>query len=132
MMALCPACWRVVPIDATECPHCHVDMARLDQRPFREKLLGALSHPDRDTVVRAAAALAGRQDPEVVHAVESAIKRFSQEPHVVTELLNVLFDIDDEETRRIASDALKHPSFMVRRTATQLLEHLRQAQLERR
>lgn len=126
MTALCPACWRVVPPDAARCPHCGADIEHLHLREFREKLLGALSHPDRDTVIRAAVALAARQDPAASDAIEAAMRRFTKEPHVVAGLLNALTCVANDEARRIALEALGHPSFIVRRAATQLLEHLGQ------
>ena len=63
MTALYPACWCFVAADASRCPHCGADISLLHERDFREKLLGALSHPDRDTVIRAAVALAARHAP---------------------------------------------------------------------
>jgi predicted amidophosphoribosyltransferase len=81
MTTLCPACWHVVPHDARHCSHCGADISQLHQRDFREKLLGALSHPDRDTVIRAAVALAARHDPIASHAIETAMSRFPNEPH---------------------------------------------------
>lgn len=127
-MALCPACWRGVAPDATRCPHCGADIEQLQRREFREKLLGALSHPDRDTVVRAAATLAVRHDPGVAHAIEAAVRRFANEPHVVAGLLEALTPIADDNARRIALDALGHPSFIVRSAAAQVLERLSQNQ----
>ena len=124
MTTLCPACWRVVPHDARRCPHCGADILQLHQRDFRDKLLPALSHPDRDTVVRAAVALAARHDPEASQAIEAAIARFSNEPHVVVGLLDGLRFLAHDDARRIALDALGHRSFIVRRAAAQLLEHI--------
>jgi HEAT repeat protein len=126
MTALCPACWRVVPSDATRCPHCGADIERLHRREFREKLLGALSHPDRDTVIRAALTLAARHDPAASDAIEAAIRRFAREPHVVAGLLDALTHIADDEARRIAVEALGHPSFMVRRAAAEFLRRIGQ------
>lgn len=124
MTALCPACWRVVPLDATQCPDCHANIAQLHQREFRDKLLGALTHPDRDTVIRAVLILAARHDSAACHAVETALHRFDNEPHVVAGLLDALHFVQDSEARRIALGALGHPSFIVRRAAAQVLEHI--------
>jgi len=123
MTTLCPACWRVVPHDARYCSHCGADISELHERDFREKLLGALSHPDRDTVIRAAVALAARHDPTASHAIETAMSRFPNEPHVLAGLLNALMFVGDEDARRIAQGALGHRSFIVRRAAAQTLQH---------
>jgi HEAT repeat protein len=128
MTVLCPSCWRTVALDAARCPHCGADIQRLHERDFREKLLGALSHPDRDTVVRAVSILAARHDPETCPAVERLIHRFANEPHVLAGLLGALTAVPGPEARRIALDALGHPSFMVRRAAAQVLKRLDETQ----
>jgi hypothetical protein len=124
MTTLCPACWRVVPNDAGRCIHCGADIIALHQRDFRDKLLGAYSHPDRDTVIRAALALAARHDPEASCAIEAAMTRFPHEPHVLAGLLNALMFLGNEDSRRIAQAALGHRSFIVRRAASQTLQHM--------
>jgi hypothetical protein len=124
MTSLCPACWRVVPNDAPRCSHCGADIFRLDERDFRDKLLGALSHPDRDTVIRAAIALAARHDPAAARAIETAMGQFPHEPHVLAGLLDALIFVADDDARRVAQDALGHRSFIVRRAAAQALQHM--------
>ncbi len=90
MTVLCPACWRTVEHDAASCPQCGADIERLHGRAFREKLLGALSHPDADTVVRAVSILAARRDPATCQAAERAIRRFTKQPHIGAQLLRAL------------------------------------------
>lgn len=124
MTTLCPACWRVVPPDARHCPHCWADIAQLHERDFRDKLLSALTHPIPDTVIRAAVALAARHDPEASRAIETAMLRFPNEPHVLAGLLNALMVVGDEDAKRIALNALRHRSFIVRKAAAQVLEHI--------
>lgn len=132
MTTLCPACWRVVPNDARVCSHCGADISQLRERDFRDKLLGALSHPDRDTVVRAAVALAARHDPAASHAIETTMRRFPNEPHVIAGLLNAMIFVADDDARRIGLEALGHRSIIVRLAAQQLLEHIdQQAELRR-
>jgi hypothetical protein len=126
MTTLCPACWRVVPNDARVCSHCGADISQLHERDFRDKLLGALSHPDRDTVIRAAVALAARHDPVAAGAIETAIRRFPNEPHVIAGLLNALIFVADDDARRIGRDGLEHRSVIVRLAARQLLERIGQ------
>jgi hypothetical protein len=99
MTTLCPACWRVVPNDARVCSHCGADISQLHERDFRDKLLGALSHPDRDTVIRAAVALAARHDVAASQAIETAMRRFPTEPHVLAGLLNALMFMADDDAR---------------------------------
>lgn len=124
MTTLCPACWRVVANDARLCSHCGADISQLHERDFRDKLFGALSHPNPDTVIRAAMALAARHDSAASEAIETAMRRFPHEPHVLAGLLDALMFVADDDARRIALDALGHRSFIVRRAAAQVLEHI--------
>ena len=124
MTSLCPSCWRVVPNNARRCTQCGADISALHHRDFRDKLLGALSHPDRDTVIRAALALAVRHDPEASRAIEAAMARFPHEPHVLAGLLNALMFVGNADAKRIAHEALGHRSFIVRRAAVQTLQHM--------
>ena len=132
MTTHCPACWRVVPHDARVCSHCGADIAQLHERDFRDKLLAALTHPIADTVIRAAVALAARHDPEASHAIETAMRRFPSEPHVLTGLLSALIVVADDDARRIALDALGHRSLIVRRAAAQVLEQIGRPESETR
>lgn len=126
MTTLCPACWRVVPHDMRLCSHCGADIPHLHERDFRDKLMAALTHPIADTVIRAAGVLAARHDPEASHAIETTMRRFPNEPHVLAGLLRALIAVADDEARRIALDALGHRSLIVRRAAAQVLEQIGQ------
>lgn len=124
MTTLCPACWRPVPHDARQCPHCGADIEQLHERDFRDKLLAALSHPIPDTVIRAALILAARHDPEASRAIEAAMARFPDQPHVLAGLLDALIFVADDTAQRIAQDALRHRSVIVRRAAAQALDQM--------
>ena len=126
MTTLCPAYWREVPHDDLRCSHCGADIVQLHERDFRDKLFGALSHPVRDTVVRAATILAVRHDPEASWAIELAMRRFSDEPPVLAELLGALAHLADDDARRIGRGALRHRSVIVRAAARRLLARIDQ------
>lgn len=130
MTTLCPACRRVVSNDARVCSRSGADISQLHERDFRDKLLGTLSHPDRDTVIRAAVALAARHDAAALQAIETVMLRFQDEPHVLAGLLTALRFVADDEAQRIALVALDHRSFIVRYAAAQLLEHINGADEE--
>lgn len=97
---------------------------QLHERDFRDKLLAALSHPIPDTVIRAALILAARHDPEASHAIETAMARFPDQPPVLAGLLDALIFVGDDKAQRIAQDALRHRSVIVRRAAAQALEQI--------
>jgi uncharacterized OB-fold protein len=121
MLALCPSCWRTVAPGSARCPACGADLQRLDERAFREKLLGAVSHPDRGTVVRSVRILAARGDAEASLALERALRRFENEPLVIAELIEAVADLPGAGGRRLALEALEHPSVIVRRAAARIL-----------
>lgn len=124
MTTLCPACWREVSHADRRCSHCGADIVQLHERDFRDKLLGALSHPNPDIVIRVVVTLATRRDPAAVQSIEAAMARFTNEPHVLAGLLNALTYVGDDHARRIANQALAHRSFIVRRAAAQALEDI--------
>ena len=43
--AFCPACWALIPFDASSCPVCGADIGSLTKRDYETKLVSALSHP---------------------------------------------------------------------------------------
>jgi len=51
----CPGCWRVVDEQAEICPHCGVDIPRLEaSHNYEPQLIAALAHTEPQTAVRAA------------------------------------------------------------------------------
>lgn len=51
----CPGCWCVVEEQAELCPHCGVDIPRLEAaRDYESQLISALAHTEPQTAVRAA------------------------------------------------------------------------------
>jgi HEAT repeat protein len=43
--AFCPACWALIPFDASSCRVCGADVGSLTKRDYETKLVSALSHP---------------------------------------------------------------------------------------
>lgn len=75
-------------------------------------------------------ALAARQDATASQAVETAMRRFPNEPHVLAGLLNALMFVANDGARRIALDALGRRSVIVRRAAAQVLEQIDRSSAE--
>ena len=117
MIAVCPMCWRTVAADARVCGACGADLDVLDERTYHEKLVGALAHPDRETVMRVAGVLAARRDRAAIPALAAALSRYHAEPHVVVAIVRALGRFDDPRARDAIAGALGHESFMVRSEA---------------
>ncbi|HVC19231.1 MAG TPA: HEAT repeat domain-containing protein [Vicinamibacterales bacterium] len=117
MIALCPACWREVPPHVTSCPHCGADLSSLDARDYTAKLINALSHPDDETVIRAAGILGTRDEPGAVQALLAALDRRWPSPYVAAALVRALGERDGPEAAAAIERALGHESFIVRAEA---------------
>jgi len=117
MIALCPSCWRVVPVAADRCPTCRADLRGLDEREYGQKLVGALDHPDRETVMRVAAILTARQDESASPSLIAALKRYWSEPYVAAAIVQALGQLPGSAARNAVQEALGHESVIVRAKA---------------
>jgi HEAT repeat protein len=122
MISVCPACWRTVGRDDPRCPSCGADLRTLDDRPFPQKLVAALDHPDRETVMRVAQILGDRQAPGSIPALGRALRRYWAEPYVAAAIVRALASFDVSEARELLLDALGHPSIIVRTAAALALQ----------
>jgi HEAT repeat protein len=65
----CPACYRLIPVEARVCPACGADLDALSVRGYRDKLVAALSHPLDDIRMRAILALGLRGETDAADAL---------------------------------------------------------------
>jgi HEAT repeat protein len=89
----------------------------LDRRSYTQKLIGALDHPDRETVMRASKVLGDRGDREAAGALAAALRRYWREPYVAAAIVRALAHLDDDAARAAVREALGHESFIVRKEA---------------
>jgi hypothetical protein len=75
MTYYCPGCWIEVEAGSRFCPHCRSDLAELDQRTWRRKLLGALFHPEPITRQRAAFILGELHDEDALDTLARLLTR---------------------------------------------------------
>jgi HEAT repeat protein len=66
---ICPACYRLIPLDAQACPACGADLAAFSARGYRDKLIAALGHPLDDVRMRAILALGLRGEENAADAL---------------------------------------------------------------
>ncbi len=123
MIALCASCWRAVDPSASRCRHCGADLAALDRRSYTDKLIGALQHPDAETVMRVAKVLGDRGDPRAMDPLRSALRRYWHEPYLAAAIVRALGRFQHVQAREAIEDALGHDSFIVRKEAAIALQH---------
>jgi len=92
----------------------------------------ALDHPDRHTVMRAARILGERREPDTAVALGRALRQYWDEPYVAAAVVRALEHFDTAEARELLSDALGHPSIIVRTAAALALQESHAAQTSRR
>jgi HEAT repeat protein len=108
----CPSCWTEIKPDAVSCPQCGYDLASYDKLSYEEKLISALGHPIRENRMMAAEILGGRRSRMAV-AYFAGILKTETDYYMIREIILALKNIDDEESRKIINDLLKHQSPLV-------------------
>ncbi len=84
---ICPSCYRLLAVTATECRYCGASLGALSARAFHDKLMAALNHPLDDIRLRAITALNLRGD---VPAADALVDCALRHPTNVTEGLSVV------------------------------------------
>ena len=121
---ICPACFRVIALQAVRCPRCGADLAKLSQRDYAEKLILALEHPLDDVRMRAILALAWRRDAGAAQALVDCALRH---PRDVVQALAVVGSLARLLPREPANLALArlaeaHPAHAIQVAARQMVE----------
>lgn len=89
----------------------------LDQRSYTDKLIGALQHPEAQTVARAATILAKTAPTEAFRRLESALRRCWREPYLAAAIVEALGLLDSATAHALLTEALGHESLIVRAAA---------------
>ena len=113
MIAVCPACWQLVPPAAECCPASGAGFKTLREREYVEKLTGALGHPDRETVMRVAGILGARREERALPALIAALRRYWSEPYVAAAIVRALGRLPQTAARTAVREALGHESLIV-------------------
>ncbi len=116
----CPNCWREITQEQRVCVHCGQQISLWDEKTFTEKLISALSHPEPTTQDRAIYLLGERKATEAVSAL-TALYRRSGSPFLQAEIIEAIGKIGGESGYALLTEALRHPSFIVRVEAVKAL-----------
>jgi hypothetical protein len=123
---ICPACFKLIPADALNCPACGADIVALSARNYREKLIAALQHPLAEVRMRAIIALGWRGETE---AAEPLVACALRHPVDVVEGLEIVHSLASIYQPRVSQELLarlvmEHPAHAVRESAAEALAAL--------
>lgn len=117
----CPVCWSENASNKERCPCCGSDIREHEKKGFEDKVINALNHPDRETVLRAAWIL-GRLKSS--RAVKPLIRLFEQtaDPYTKAAILASLDQTGKPEALAFITGSLDSETVIVRKTAEILME----------
>ncbi len=123
----CPNCWSRIKEDEKFCHECKTEIEPFDHLSYFEKLVKALTHPERTTRIRAAYILGELRDKRAVKPLAKAISgnRGIRDIFFEEAVLVALGKIDGEEVFPILIDLLDHPSFLIRADAIHCLSRFK-------
>lgn len=122
MRFFCPGCWRDFPTDEARCPHCGLDIPQYWQtRDYVAKLIVALSHPEKETVIRAAWILGKLKDERAVRPLMELAQK-SADVYVAREAVRALGELGTPEACRFLGTLSRHPAKLVRDEIQRLLK----------
>lgn len=119
MTFFCPHCWKEITEKDRLCPYCGSDITEHEKKDFIEKLINALTHPERETVKRAVWILGRLKSNK---AVEPLIELFQKtdNPFLKREILDSLSEIGTEKAIAFIKKTLSSEIAIVRKKAEEL------------
>jgi len=122
MRYYCPGCWEDFAENMAQCPQCGLDIHSFyESKDYFEKLILALSHPERQTPLRAAWILGQRRETCAVSALIELIRR-TDDVYTATAAVEALGKIGTPETLAFLGTLGDHPVRMVRAAAKRIVE----------
>lgn len=110
----CPQCWGEIEGEDTLGPKCRKRPSDFAGEDFPQKLMRALSHPERGTVLRDIRILGELRYEDAVAPLAALFDRSIADLHEKRVITESLGKIATEEAIKTILRALKHPSGMVR------------------
>lgn len=122
MRYYCPGCWKDFAEDLAQCPECGLDIRRFyDSKDYCEKLILALSHPERQTPLRAAWILGQRRETRAVSALIERIEK-TGDIYIATAMIEALGKIGTPEALAFVETLTDAEVRMVRAAARRIAE----------
>lgn len=121
MTFFCPICWKEIKENDRVCPFCGANISEFGNKDFEEKLINALGHPERDTVLRAVNILGKLKS---IKAVNPLLALFQQtdNPFLKIEILHTLNEIGVPEAKTFIMRVSESVIGIVKRKAKELID----------
>jgi HEAT repeat protein len=113
MRYFCPECWCDFPADHAACPRCGADIRAWNMKGYLDKLIGALAHPDSETVMRAAWVMGERREGGAVQHLADQVRRTTN-VYVARAAVRAIGAIGSDEALTALASFTNHPAEMVR------------------
>ncbi|NLH42364.1 MAG: HEAT repeat domain-containing protein [Planctomycetes bacterium] len=122
MRYYCPGCWKDFAEDLAQCPECGLNIRHFyDSKDYCEKLILALSHPERQTPLRAAWILGQRRERRAVSALIELVRR-TDDVYIATAAVEALGKIRTPEALAFLGTQTDVEVRMVRAAARRIVE----------
>ncbi len=122
MLIYCTVCWQANPANSKKCSRCGADLEK-SAISYRAKLVKALSHPEPETVQRAAWILGELKAAEAVEPLLALINR-SEEPGALEGAVEALGKIGDRRAVPALSRLIRSSYLSVRLKAVDALQQI--------
>ncbi len=118
----CPACWRTITGEETQCPSCGYELSKYEALSFEEKLLHALEHPIPEQRRLAIQILGKLGSQAAIPGLEIILQTEVNDIFVLREAVIALDKIPGQRSREALKRATRHPYPIVRELAISLLD----------
>jgi HEAT repeat protein len=121
MRFYCPRCWQDFAKDLPRCPVCGLDIVEFwKSKDYVEKLIISLSHPEKETPIRAAWILGQLKDTRAVAPLIELVKK-TEDVYIARAAVRALGEINNQEVRQFLVTLANHQAKMVRDEAQRIL-----------
>jgi len=121
MVFFCPVCWKEIREDDERCPYCGSDITEHEKKSFKDKVINALRHPERQTVQRAVWILGKLRSIKAVDPLKILFEQ-TDNPFLKIEILNALGEIGTQDALDLIVNALDSEIRIVRKRAKEIIE----------
>lgn len=121
MVFFCPVCWKEIRGDDERCPLCGSDITEHEKKSFKDKVINALRHPERQTVQRAVWILGKLKSIKAVDPLKILFEQ-TDNPFLKIEILIALGEIGTQDALDLIVNALDSEISIVRRKTREIIE----------
>lgn len=119
----CQHCYALNHFDATRCEKCAAPLHGDGGESYLDKLIWALQHPERETVLRAITVLSmlGPGARVAASSLKAVFENETQDPYVRAAAVSALAKIMPDHAREFLLPHLEHPNIIIRQAIRKVL-----------